>query len=259
MQPDADNLLVPTGAPLRAENVNITLNNFRFTCQKPGAYSIVLTVYDKANNSAKARKILNYDDHDSSFYETATPIYLSSADPATGYKFITRLDKPADGVTPYQFYVNWGGHFAISNDQDSLLEVRPWTSDPTINIDDNRGSKYGLRSIDSFTKETGVSGYELAYSVDTRSGGVGAVAPANFTIITDRSATSFPISISSTLKDGDTIVVWMKVYDLYGKSTTIVTKTHVDTSRFSINIRSQQFVKHFPDQFNSRLEATYLI
>src|SRR6218665_2805623 len=118
MQPDADNnLLVPVGAPLKAENVNITLNNFRFTLQNPGAYSIVLTVYDKANNSAKARKILNYDNHDSSFYETASPIYLSSADPVTNYKFITHLEKPADGISPYQFYVNWSSHFAISNDQ----------------------------------------------------------------------------------------------------------------------------------------------
>jgi len=259
MQPDINNHLVPNGAPLRAENVNITLNNFRFTCPKPGAYSIVLTVYDKANNSARARKILNYDNHDSSFYETASPIYLSSADPATNYKFITRLDKPADGITPYQFTVNWGNHFAISNNQDSLLEVDPWTSDSTINIDDNRGSKYGLRSIDSFTKETGVSGYELAYSVDTQSGGVGAVEPANFTIITDRSMTRFPISIASTLKDGDTIVVWLKVYDLYGKSSTIVTKTHVDTSRFSINITNQRFAKHFPDQFNSRSDDSQWI
>lgn len=251
MQPDAQNLLVPVGAPLRAENVNITLNNFRFTCPNPGAYSIVLTVYDKANNSAKARKILNYDNHDSSFYETTSPIYLNAADPTTDYTFITRLDKPADGTSPYQFNVIWDRHFANTNQQDWLREVRPWLSSDSNQIDDNRGSTYGLRSIDSFTKETGVSGYELAYSVDNRTGGVGAVAPSTFVVIKERSTTSFPISVPSTLKDGDTIIVWLKVYDLYGNSKVIVTKTHVDTSRFNIKDNKREFAKHFPEQFNS--------
>jgi serine/threonine protein kinase len=252
MQPDAQNLLVPTGAPLRAENVNITLNNFRFTCPNPGAYSIVLTVYDKANNSARARKIFNYDNHESSFYETASPIYLSAADPNTTYRFITRLEKQADGTTPYQFNVIWDGHFANSNQEDWLREVRPWGS--TDDYDDNYGSRFGLRSIDSLIKENGVSGYELAYSVDNRTGGVGAVPPSTFTVITDRSKTSFPISIPASLKDGDTIIVWLNVSDLYGNWVMIVSRTSVDTSRFGIVVVGDpMFAKHFPEQFTSSL------
>jgi len=49
------------GAPVHTENIRPPHNSFRYTCQISGVYSIQLTVYDQANNSARARQIFSYD------------------------------------------------------------------------------------------------------------------------------------------------------------------------------------------------------
>ena len=53
--------LEETGQPLHTEDIRPPNNSFRYTCQTSGVYSIQLTVYDRANNSARARQIFNYD------------------------------------------------------------------------------------------------------------------------------------------------------------------------------------------------------
>jgi len=53
--------LEETRTPLHIEDIRPPHNSFRFTCQTSGVYSIQLTVYDRANHSARARQLLNYD------------------------------------------------------------------------------------------------------------------------------------------------------------------------------------------------------
>jgi len=53
--------LEETRSPLRTEDIRPPHNSFKFTCQTSGVYSIQLTVYDQANNSASARQLFNYD------------------------------------------------------------------------------------------------------------------------------------------------------------------------------------------------------
>jgi len=53
--------LEETGTPLHAADIRPPRNSFQFTCETSGVYSIQLTVYDRANNSAKARQLFNYD------------------------------------------------------------------------------------------------------------------------------------------------------------------------------------------------------
>ena len=53
--------LEETGQPLHTEDIRPPHNNFRYTCQTSGVYSIQLTVYDRAKNFARARQIFNYD------------------------------------------------------------------------------------------------------------------------------------------------------------------------------------------------------
>lgn len=255
MQPDSDELLQEIGNPLSSADVNITLNNFRYTCSTPGVYSIVLTVYDKANNSAKARKIFNYDDHDSSAMETDSPIYLDKANPANDYLYITDLEKLQNPDASYQFNLIWTGHFETTYKQKSLGAVKPWPTDSSgTAIDDNKGTKYGLRSIDAVPVKTGLIGYELAYSVDgSGKGGVGLSPPNSFAAISDATATSASVTVNSTLKDGDAIVTWLRFYDLYGKAGVVRKTTYVDTSKFNTKFTSDaQFKKHYPEQYNSR-------
>jgi len=53
--------LEETGTPLHTEDIGPPHNSFRFMCKTSGVYSIQLTVYDRANNSARARQLFNYD------------------------------------------------------------------------------------------------------------------------------------------------------------------------------------------------------
>ena len=53
--------LEETGTPLHSEDIQPPHNSFWFTCQTSGVYSIQLTVYDRANNSARARQLFSYD------------------------------------------------------------------------------------------------------------------------------------------------------------------------------------------------------
>lgn len=61
MQPGGDGRLADTGIALDSlDDYNFQLNSFRFTAQTPGVHSIKMTVFDRANNSAIARKLFVY-------------------------------------------------------------------------------------------------------------------------------------------------------------------------------------------------------
>jgi len=53
--------LEETGSALYTEDIRPPHNSFRFTCQTSGVYFIQLRVFDRANNSARARQLFNYD------------------------------------------------------------------------------------------------------------------------------------------------------------------------------------------------------
>ena len=54
-------LLEETRSPVHTEDIRPPHNNLRFTCRTSGVYSIQLTVYDRANNTARARQLFSYD------------------------------------------------------------------------------------------------------------------------------------------------------------------------------------------------------
>jgi hypothetical protein len=60
---DQNNRLAELGERLSISDDNVSpLNSgYYFTLPTSGVYSIQLTVFDRANNTARARKILNYD------------------------------------------------------------------------------------------------------------------------------------------------------------------------------------------------------
>ena len=53
--------LEETRTPLYTEDIQPPHNSFRYTCKTSGVYSIQLTVYDRANNPARARQLFSYD------------------------------------------------------------------------------------------------------------------------------------------------------------------------------------------------------
>jgi len=53
--------LEETRTPLHTEDIRPPHNSFQFRCKTSGVHSIQLTVYDRANNSARARQLFNYD------------------------------------------------------------------------------------------------------------------------------------------------------------------------------------------------------
>ena len=253
MQPDVTGKLVEIGSALSQLDVDIKLNNFQFTCDKPGVYSIILTVYDRAGNTAKARKIITYNDEPITI--SNSPMYLDKADPTTidvqsGHAFINKpLDDPQDGI--FHFTANWTGHFVNNYPPEWLARVKSWQDLGITGIDDRYGSTYGMRSIDQVTGLTGVISFSYAYEIDSV-GGIGAVTPDNFTQLTDKQTTLTINITKDQLKNGQTIVVWVKAYDITGSSNIIVSKTFVDTDPSNINITGIYSKYHSSDEFNSR-------
>ena len=253
MQPDVTGKLVEIGSALSQKDVDIRLNDFQYTCDKPGVYSIILTVYDQAGNTNKARKIITYNDEPITI--SNSPMYLDKADPTTidaqsGHAFINKLDIPQDGV--FHFTANWTGHFVNNYKPEWLARVKSWQDlGITTGIDDRYGSTYGMRSIDQVTGLTGIISFSYAYDIDSL-GGNGAVQPDNFTQLTDKQTTLTLDIPQNQLKNGQTIVVWIKAYDITGSSNVIVSKTFVDTNPYSINVSGAVFKSHSSDQFNSR-------
>ena len=253
MQPDVTGKLVEVGSALSQLDVDIKLNNFQFTCDKPGVYSIILTVYDRAGNTAKARKIINYNDEPITI--SNSPMYLDKADPTTidaqsGHAFINKpLDDPQDGI--FHFTANWTGHFVNNYPPEWLARVKSWQDLGITGIDDRYGSTYGMRSIDQVTGLTGVISFSYAYKIDSV-GGIGAVPPSNFTQLTDKQTTLTINITKDQLKNGQTIVVWVKAYDITGSSNIIVSKTFVDTDPSNINFTGTDFKYHSSDEYNSR-------
>jgi len=131
------------------------LNNFQFRAETLGVYAIVLTVYDEANNSARARKIFNYNDQPG-FEDTQTPVrFLSSNSSA----FITALDDD----TTIPLILSWAGRFVPKN-EDLSQRVEPWRIDQNT-IDDVYGTTFGLRSISAVSGAVGVSGMTCIYRI----------------------------------------------------------------------------------------------
>jgi len=76
--------LEETGSPLHSEDIQPPHNSFRFTCENSGVYSIQLTVYDRANNLARARQLFSYNGNSKM---TSTDYLIMFNNPAFRYKY----------------------------------------------------------------------------------------------------------------------------------------------------------------------------
>jgi serine/threonine protein kinase len=271
MQPDINGALVNVPPALSQKDmlpdVNVTsFTDFRYTCPKPGVYSIELTVFDLAGNTAKARKILLYNDNPVVIM-TDKNISLAEAnpdtiqektnagDPITYHAFITNLPVPQNNAN-YTFNVRWPNHFSANYRPEWLYPVKSWTEMGVNGIDDSFGDRFGTRSIDKISDNPGVVAYSYAYALDNV-GGVGAVQPptANFTGLPDKSE-SFKLQIDPKLiSDGVTITVWVTAYDITGKSTTAVSKTFIDRDPKNVQVSEPTLATHSTDQYTTSVNV----
>ena len=226
-------------------------NNFHYTAPQPGVYAIVVTVYDAANNSARARKIFNYNDQPG-FTETDAPVYFMEAG-GKGRSFITTRE------TKRKLVLNWTGRF-VPNHLELSKRVEPWPIDQN-SIDDVYGTTFGLRSIDAVSNVVGISNMSCIYLVDSKNGGHGFEEPQLDSLMpdgvvvgncsADLETETATLSLYSPFKNGDTIVVWLKASDHRGQAgtTTVKIKSTVDTS--IANVSAHEFVKNRDDNYYS--------
>jgi len=227
------------------------LNNFQFRAAKAGVYAIVLTVYDETGNSAKARKIFNYNDQPG-FEDTHTPVrFLASNSSA----FITAVDDD----TTIPLVLSWAGRFVPKNEELSR-RVEPWPIDQNT-IDDVYGTTFGLRSISAVSGAVGVSGMTCIYRIvpNSYAGDIpdqpepDADAPATDmtgNCTTDLQNETAALDIASLIKNGDTVFVWLNVTDYTDKTAaTVRVKAIVDLTR--PEVKGHELVVNRDDEYNS--------
>ena len=225
-------------------------NNFQFRAEKSGVYAIVLTVYDETGNSARARKIFNYNDQPG-FEDTQTPVRFLSSNSSS---FITAYD---DTFIP--LILSWAGRFVPKN-EDLSQRVEPWPIDQNT-IDDVYGTTFGLRSISAVSGAVGVSGMTCIYRIvrNINAGDIpyqpelDADAPAtdrmgNCTI--DLQNETAALDIASLIENGDTVFVWLNVTDYTEKTAaTVRVKAIVDLTRPEVT--RHKFIANRDDEYNS--------
>ena len=228
-------------------------NNFQYTAPQPGDYAIVVTVYDGANNNAKARKIFNYNDQPG-FTVTNAPVYFTESNPESR-SFITKL------VSRLKLTVTWAGRFVPR--QLEIRRVEPWLIDP-YSIDDKYGTTFGLRSIAGMSSRTDMS-LSCYYQIDTRKSDRGFAEPQPFysdgdsipdgvivgNCSVDLETETATLDFDSPLRNGDTVTVWLNAIDFSGAAGPSTVKVEATLDQTAPNISSHQFVKNRDDKYDS--------
>jgi len=233
-------------------SVTPDLNNFHYTAPQPGVYAIVVTVYDGANNSARARKIFNYDDQPG-FDVTDEPVYFVRGRQKTNHSYITTLNNER------WLTVNFTGRY-IPKNLELSGRVEPWPIDQN-SIDDVYGTTFGMRSVDAVGDIVGVTNMSCVYLIDNKTGGRGFAEPqldqpppagtvvGNCSTYLDRQTAI--LDLDAPLKHGATVVVWLKASDHRGAAGTVTDVVKVTLDLTIPYITSDEFVKNRDDKYYS--------
>ena len=255
MQPaPPNNRLVNTGPSLLTSNISPSLNNFIYTCTTSGVYSIELTVFDQANNSAKARKIFIYNADSKLQTVASNPVYVQEANPSTGHTWITNLGVPIQRDTNGSLLLtlDWTNRFKSTADFSGNwgLGVEPWVANTGIDDLNSYEYKYGLRTITALTDiPHGITSYSVGFIVDQTAGGRGVSMPNN-TVSLNATKNTYQMAIPSLI-DGSAIVIWLECNDVAGGLASEKLTIHVDSS---LPVISENFTvtPKSIDEFTSR-------
>lgn len=187
---------------------------YTYNLTQPGMFSVEVTVSDRAGNQEKARGLVLFD-NSSQVTTTDQPLHCSNGNHGTGKQW---LQSTAD---PLQ--IRWHGHFEnqLHKQQGLLNKVLPW--DDMEGIDDTTGN----RTTKVINNINGIVKFQIAYEVDDEGGKV--VSARGWTDVTPQSE-SFNLNIPN-LDDGESVVVWVKAFDVLNNNKTDRIVIHVDTSR----------------------------
>jgi len=251
LRPGSSGTLQQLGDPETTATVLPNRNNFQYTAPQPGVYAIVVTVYDSANNSARARKIFNYNDQPG-FTMTDAPVYFRETNGS--HSFVAALANKKTLV------VTWAGLF-VPNKPELSRRVEPWPTKPH-SIDDIYGTTFGLRSVAAVDDVVGVVNASCVYLIDPKNGGRGVEEPqldsstpdgvvvGNCSMDLATETATLELG-SSPIQNGETIIVWLKASDHRGGAGTATKKIMATVDGTRANITGQQFLKNRDDQYES--------
>ena len=243
LRPGSSGALEQIATPEIRATVTPELNNFHFTPTKAGVYAIVVTAYDAAGNSARARKIFNYDDKPG-FQETDEPVRFSG--PQNNSLFFTTDSERKATLT-------WAGRFIPKNEEFSR-RVEAWPIDQNT-IDDVYANTFGLRSISAINGPVGVNSMSCVFRIESTNTGDqpevddgtpegGAVLRNCSTDLESQTATLELAGLS--IRNGDTVVVTLNASD-YSENTfsTVTAKATLDETRPDVSVH--EFVPNRDD------------
>lgn len=253
--------LEETGRPLYTEDIRPPRNRFRLRCETSGVYSIQLTVYDRANNSARARQLFNYDGVSKMTINEDKPIYVAEADQSTGRRWINHLPNPRNSDF-YNLTLIWKGRYRSDNPyaDECRKAAKPWTpgdvpctrSSNCID-DDSENNKYGVRTVRELRTLSGIVGYGVAWVRD-RYGGVGLTQHPAYKVLPPRQD-QFSIPVRKYhIYNGDVVVIWFTVSDMAGNRDD--EKLIVGLDRTAPDVTSDVFNIMTVNEFTSTLELT---
>ena len=242
LQPGTSGSLVQPADPEVTATVKPDQNNFQFIAWRPGVYAIVVTVYDEANNTARARKIFNYDEKPAGFQETNAPVYFMGPSNSSS-SFTTDRDGKAT--------LSWAGRFVFKNEELSR-SAEPWPIDKN-SVDDVYGTTFGLRSVSAVSGAVGITSMSCTYRIEPTSGnqpGVDAETPEGAVVrncSTDLQSETATLDLAdSSIRSGDVVTVWLNASDHSGRTATVTTTSTLDISR--PDVTDHEFVPNRDDK-----------
>ena len=205
---------------------------------------MLLKVYDKANNTATARKIVLFhkqiDGMNESVTKTGEPLLVNNVKVESGYGWITTSLGMSDGGKS-RLILNWKGRYMNGKHlRDGWLNrIRPIAGI----VDDDLLETYERRTIHEVKHTNGTVGYKLAFMVDQQGGreshisGIkesnesnsnGEVQPSTWGLF-DHTAHTATL-VMPRLTTNDTISIWIQAFDVVGYFFEDIIKIGMDNS-----------------------------
>ncbi|XP_062613910.1 uncharacterized protein LOC134275663, partial [Saccostrea cucullata] len=226
---------VDNPVPLNITEFNETssgVHTFSYRPDKPGVYSWILEVNDKANNSVYVRRIVIYDPVSTVTTDSSKRLYASSGNPIASFEW--------QNHNPLTAKITWKGHFLNSLHENGKFLNRVKHFPDSLDdggyrngykkIPPEYDDKIGERSINAIPNERGIVKYEVAYY----NGKEQQVAPAYQIRNLQFNETEQTITLGTALEDGRSLSVWVKAYDVLGNTKEERLVLHYDSSKPSV-------------------------
>ncbi|XP_046581226.1 uncharacterized protein LOC124288741 [Haliotis rubra] len=187
----------------------------KFRVSKPGVFSVILSVYDKAGNYRRTRRIVVYDGTSTVTTRANKKLRVMTASAAA-----SAWQTTSSAVT-----VDWTNRYinTVHHNNKWLLGVAS-LGDISSDYDDNEGS----RGIGEVRNVQGITRFRTSYKVDHQ-GGSSITSPPADNLFTSQGLNQSE-TITHRLLDGDTVRFWVRAYDIMLDMTEEHVTVHIDTS-----------------------------